>query len=157
MHTVGRANLSRPAPGCWPSQLMLMHIQVNFHTTLSGDAMISLLYHRKLEDSWREAADKLRHRLAKDCPAFKGALPGIMGRSRGAKTVLGEEHVTEQLTVADGRTFFYRQSLIMCMPGAANSVSRRSSMCMSQLHVLICAGHECFLPLGFPTHTVQQL
>ena len=70
--------------------------------------MVSLLYHRKLEEAWREAAEKLRHSLAATCPSFKGILPGLMGRSRGVKILLGEDFVTEKLTVDDGRSFTYR-------------------------------------------------
>ena len=34
--------------------------QVNVHTTLSGDAMCTLVYHCKIEDSWIEAAKHLK-------------------------------------------------------------------------------------------------
>ena len=45
-----------------------MRLQVNFHTTLSGDAMVTLLYHKKLDASWRDAAQKLRSGLAQLMP-----------------------------------------------------------------------------------------
>ena len=86
-------------------------MQVNFHTTLSGEALVSMLYHRKLSDAWQEAAQQLRQTLAASCPSLKGSVPGLMGRSKGAKTLLGEDHVTERLTVTDGRTFTYRLAL----------------------------------------------
>jgi hypothetical protein len=28
--------------------------QANFHTTMSGQAMVSLIYHKKLDDAWKE-------------------------------------------------------------------------------------------------------
>lgn len=28
--------------------------QANFHTTLSGDAMVSLIYHKKLNEEWKQ-------------------------------------------------------------------------------------------------------
>lgn len=34
--------------------------QVNVHTTLSGEAMCSLIYHKKLEEEWEKAAEELR-------------------------------------------------------------------------------------------------
>ena len=72
--------------------------QVEFLTTLSGDALITLAYHRPLNDAWQAEAEKLAASL--------GA--SIVGRSKGKRIVIGRDYVTEQLTVA-GRTFNYRQ------------------------------------------------
>ncbi len=72
--------------------------QVEFLTTLSGDALITLAYHRPLNDAWQTEAEQLAEKL--------GA--SIVGRSKGKRTVIGRDYVTEQLTVA-GRTFSYRQ------------------------------------------------
>ena len=47
--------------------------QANFHTTLSGDAMVTLLYHKKLDAAWRDAAQQLRSALASSCPSFQSA------------------------------------------------------------------------------------
>ena len=38
--------------------------QVNFHTTLSGEAMVTLVYHKKLSEDWRKAAENLRECLS---------------------------------------------------------------------------------------------
>lgn len=32
----------------------LPHEQANFHTTLSGQSMVSLIYHKKLDDEWKQ-------------------------------------------------------------------------------------------------------
>jgi tRNA (uracil-5-)-methyltransferase len=72
--------------------------QVEFLTTLSGDALITLAYHRPLDDAWQAEAEKLAATL--------GA--SIVGRSKGKRIVIGRDYVTEQLTVA-GRSFSYRQ------------------------------------------------
>jgi len=72
--------------------------QVEFLTTLSGDALITLAYHRPLDDAWQQEAGKLAEALN----------VSIVGRSKGKRIVLGRDYVTEQLTVA-GRTFSYRQ------------------------------------------------
>ena len=37
--------------------------QVNIHTTLAGDAMVTMVYHRALGDDWRAAAARLRAEL----------------------------------------------------------------------------------------------
>ena len=64
--------------------------QVEFLTTLSGDALITLAYHRPLNDAWQAEAEKLAASL--------GA--SIVGRSKGKRIVIGRDYVTEQLTVA---------------------------------------------------------
>ena len=41
---------------CHAICLPLAPWQANFHTTLSGDAMVSLIYHKKLNDEWKEVS-----------------------------------------------------------------------------------------------------
>lgn len=72
--------------------------QVEFLTTLSGAALLTLIYHRKLDVEWRAAAQRLQDRLN----------VGILGRSRGQKIILRDDFVTETLTVAD-RQLHYQQ------------------------------------------------
>jgi tRNA (uracil-5-)-methyltransferase len=72
--------------------------QVEFLTTLSDDALITLAYHRPLNDAWQVEAEQLAASLG----------VSIVGRSKGKRIVIGQDSVTEQLTVA-GRTFTYRQ------------------------------------------------
>ncbi|MDN6856306.1 tRNA (uridine(54)-C5)-methyltransferase TrmA [Pseudomonas sp. CAN2814] len=72
--------------------------QVEFLTTLAGDAMITLCYHRPVDATWQAAAEKLASELG----------VSIVGRSRGKRLVVGRDYVSEELTVA-GRLFRYRQ------------------------------------------------
>ncbi len=72
--------------------------QVEFLTTLAGDALITLCYHRPVDAAWQAAAEKLAAELG----------VSIVGRSRGKRLVVGRDYVSEELTVA-GRTFRYRQ------------------------------------------------
>lgn len=72
--------------------------QVEFLTTLSGEALVTLCYHRPIDETWDAAAE----RLAADL----GIL--IIGRSRGRKRVLQRDHVCEELNVA-GRAWRYQQ------------------------------------------------
>jgi tRNA (uracil-5-)-methyltransferase len=72
--------------------------QVEFLTTLAGDALITLIYHRRLDEHWTAAARALEGQL--DC--------AVIGRSRGQRLVLSRDYVTERLDVA-GRTLRYRQ------------------------------------------------
>lgn len=72
--------------------------QVEFLTSLAGDALVSLVYHRKLDEEWQAAATKLATGLG----------IAIVGRSRKQKLVIGRDYVLEALSV-HGRTYRYRQ------------------------------------------------
>ena len=72
--------------------------QVEFLTTLSGECLVTLVYHRKLDDEWLQEALEVEQTLN-----IK-----VIGRSRGQKLVVSEDWVTETLHV-DGLAFTYRQ------------------------------------------------
>ncbi|MGN5519721.1 tRNA (uridine(54)-C5)-methyltransferase TrmA [Halopseudomonas sp. Lyrl_26] len=72
--------------------------QVEFLTTLSGEALVTLCYHRPIDEQWDQAARKLAEQL--------NIL--LIGRSRGRRRVLARDHVIEELQV-DGRTWRYQQ------------------------------------------------
>ena len=72
--------------------------QIDFLTTRSGEALISLIYHRKLDESWAATAKLVEEKLNIH----------LIGRSRGQKLVVSRDHVIEQMQVA-GRTFHYQQ------------------------------------------------
>ena len=71
---------------------------VEFLSTLSGEMLVTMIYHKKLNDAWQQAAQELAHNLGIH----------IIGRSRGQKIVLSQDFVTEALEV-NGKTFRYRQ------------------------------------------------
>ncbi|RKG55140.1 tRNA (uridine(54)-C5)-methyltransferase TrmA [Acinetobacter cumulans] len=72
--------------------------QVDFLATLSGEMLVSLLYHRKLEPEWEVAAKALAKELNIQ----------LIGRCRGQKFVLENEFVVEELQVFD-RQYKYKQ------------------------------------------------
>lgn len=72
--------------------------QVEFLTTLAGDAMVTLCYHRPLDEAWETAARQLAEDLG----------VSIIGRSKGKRLVIGRDYAVEKLDVA-GRVFSYRQ------------------------------------------------
>ncbi|GAA6204591.1 MULTISPECIES: tRNA (uridine(54)-C5)-methyltransferase TrmA [Thalassotalea] len=76
--------------------------QVDFLATLSGEAVISLLYHKQLSDEWQQQALWLKAQLAKICPI------NIIGRAKKQKIILEQDFVTEKLTVA-GQELIYQQ------------------------------------------------
>lgn len=72
--------------------------QVEFLSTLAGDTLVTLIYHRKLGDSWEAAAAQLAAQLDIQ----------IIGRSRKQKVVLDRDYVDETLLI-QGRQYQYRQ------------------------------------------------
>ncbi len=72
--------------------------EIDFLATLSGEMLVTLIYHRKLDADWEQAAKALADELN-----IK-----IIGRSRGQKLVLSDDYVVEELQVFD-RTFKYKQ------------------------------------------------
>jgi tRNA (uracil-5-)-methyltransferase len=72
--------------------------QVEFLSTLAGDTLVSLIYHRRLDTEWQTAATDLAAGLG----------IAIVGRSRGQKLVIGRDYVTERLSI-DGISYRYRQ------------------------------------------------
>ena len=72
--------------------------QVEFLAATTEEAVITLIYHRQLDETWKAFATSLQEKLC--C--------SIIGRSRGKKTVLGNDYVTEQFTV-NGEVFSQRQ------------------------------------------------
>ena len=72
--------------------------QVEFLTTLKGQALVTLIYHRKLDEAWEECAKKLEPLLNIQ----------VIGRSRKQRIVLSKEYIEESFEV-QGKTFNYRQ------------------------------------------------
>jgi tRNA (uracil-5-)-methyltransferase len=76
--------------------------QVDFLSTLSGELLISLLYHRQLDEEWLTAAALLKTTLSIIAPV------DIIGRAKKQKFILDKDFVTEKLTVGD-KTYTYQQ------------------------------------------------
>eukprot|EP00892_Ulva_mutabilis_P004778 jgi/Ulvmu1/2672/UM014_0128.1 len=82
--------------------------QVNFHTTLSGQAVVTMIYHKKLhekEEEWKAKAALLRADLHK-CPGAESV--HIQGRSKGTNIVLDQDYVVETQQIC-GRTYSQKQ------------------------------------------------
>lgn len=77
--------------------------QVDFLSTLSGEVLVSLLYHKKLDEEWTELAKALKQRLNDE-----GFNLNLIGRARKMKIVLDQDYVIEKLNVF-GNTYTYQQ------------------------------------------------
>ncbi|WP_058960103.1 tRNA (uridine(54)-C5)-methyltransferase TrmA [Type-E symbiont of Plautia stali] len=77
--------------------------QIDYLSTMSNQIVISLLYHRKLEADWTEAATALRDTLRAE-----GIDVQLIGRATKTKICLDRDYVDECLPVA-GKEMIYRQ------------------------------------------------
>lgn len=66
----------------------------DFLSSSDGELVVSLLYHRKLDQEWQEAATK----ISKELGIY------IIGRSRKQKLIVGQDYVTETLDI-EGQTY----------------------------------------------------
>lgn len=77
--------------------------QVDFLSTLSGEILVSLLYHKKIDEEWTAQATMLKQLLNEE-----GFNLNLIGRARKMKVVLDRDYVIEKLNVFD-RTYTYQQ------------------------------------------------
>ncbi len=70
---------------------------VEFLATTTGEVLVTLIYHRRLDEAWEAEARELEKQLEIH----------IIGRSRKQKVVLSRDYVTETLTI-EGSPFVYR-------------------------------------------------
>jgi tRNA (uracil-5-)-methyltransferase len=68
----------------------------DFLSSSSGEIVVSLLYHRKLDEAWQVLATE----IANDLGIY------IIGRSRKQKVVIGQDYVTETLAIGDKKYIF---------------------------------------------------
>jgi tRNA (uracil-5-)-methyltransferase len=71
---------------------------MEYLTTTTGEALITLIYHRQLDDQWQQVAEQLQSTFN-----IK-----VIGRSRKQKVVLCDDFVTETLEV-NQRQYSYQQ------------------------------------------------
>ena len=72
--------------------------QVEFLTTSTEDAIVTLIYHKRLDEAWQAEAEALTSQLKVK----------IIGRSRRQKVTLSEDFVIEEFCI-NGKKFQYQQ------------------------------------------------
>lgn len=71
---------------------------VEFLSSTLDDVLVTMLYHKKLDDEWVSEVKELENTLKAN----------IIGRSRGQKIVLSKEYITEELNI-DNNRYRYNQ------------------------------------------------
>ncbi|WP_299009398.1 tRNA (uridine(54)-C5)-methyltransferase TrmA [uncultured Shewanella sp.] len=77
------------------SNTLLRHklFQIDFLSTLSGEILVSLLYHKPLEHAWEHEAQALKTTLSKQFSI------NLIGRARKQKIIMDKDFVLESLLV----------------------------------------------------------
>lgn len=84
------------------STLRFKLFQANFLSSLSGQVIVSLLYHKPLDDQWTAAIRAVKERLSSEFNV------NFIGRARKQKIVVDNDYVIENLEV-DGQPLIYQQ------------------------------------------------
>jgi tRNA (uracil-5-)-methyltransferase len=118
--------------------------QVDFLSTLSGELLITLIYHRPLDEDWVVEASALETQLS----------ARIIGRSRKQKLIVSEDFVDEALPIG-GRDYRYRQyeqgftqpnARVNCL--MIEWACRQADGCGGDLLELYCGNGNFTLPLA---------
>lgn len=76
--------------------------QVDFLSTLSGEILVTLIYHRQLDDEWISESRKLKMVLEKKYKV------NLVGRARKQKLAIDCDYVLEKLQI-NGKDLIYKQ------------------------------------------------
>jgi tRNA (uracil-5-)-methyltransferase len=76
--------------------------QIDYLATLSGEIVVSLLYHKTLDEVWTQEMQKIR------CTLRQKFKVDIIGRAKKQKIILDKDYVTEELTI-NQRCFTFKQ------------------------------------------------
>lgn len=132
------------------SSLTLSHklFQMDFLSSQTGELLVSLLYHKQLDESWLAQADILRKQLG----------IGIIGRARKQKHVLGQGYIMETLTIRGKEYRFQQVENAFTQPNAgvneqmvawaSDSIERFSATEKPDLLELYCGNGNFTIPLA---------
>ncbi len=70
---------------------------IDFLASSEGEIAVSMLYHRKLDETWSEKAQELADEFG----------IALIGRSRKQKVVIGKDYITEKLNI-NGRDYLFK-------------------------------------------------
>lgn len=90
--------------------------QIDFLSTLSGEILVSLLYHKQLDAQWEVEAKALKEKLATTFNI------NIIGRARKQKLIMDKDFVIESLTVNNQQLQYHQIENSFTQPNGKVSV-----------------------------------
>jgi tRNA (uracil-5-)-methyltransferase len=117
---------------------------VEFLNSTSNDMLVTLIYHKKLDETWIQRAKEIEKKLA-----IK-----IIGRSRGQKIILSEEYINENLEIAGKNFKFLYQEGGFTQPNSGVNIKMIEWVLEKQkkenrdLCELYCGGGNFTIPLS---------
>ena len=114
--------------------------------TLQGKSLLTLLYHRHLDQVWESDAKELEKQLDTH----------IIGRSRGEKKILSQDYLVDKLTLMDKKYSFIRYDNAFSQPNPYINIKMldfalscvRESKSKKDLLELYCGGGNFTIPLS---------
>jgi tRNA (uracil-5-)-methyltransferase len=117
---------------------------IEFLSSTENDLIVTLIYHKKLDENWREDAEKLGNKFSIQ----------IIGRSRKQKIVLESNIVRETLKVENRNYTFYNAENMFSQPnpkvneGMISWVSKNIENSKTDLLELYCGSGNFTIPLS---------
>ncbi|RBQ30247.1 tRNA (uridine(54)-C5)-methyltransferase TrmA [Aliarcobacter vitoriensis] len=117
---------------------------IEFLSSSTNDILVSLIYHKKLEQDWADLAKKIETKLN-----IK-----IIGRSRKQKIVLSDDFINETLNIENKDFFFAYEENGFTQPNTAVNVQmiewvlQNTSTSQKDLCELYCGGGNFTIPLS---------
>lgn len=101
-----------------PNQVLRHKLfQVDFLSTLSGEILVTLLYHRQLNAEWIDEAHKLKQKLQN---SFR---INFIGRARKQQILIDQDFVIEELNVAQKKLIYKQVENSFTQPNAKVAIS----------------------------------
>ncbi|NQX89609.1 MAG: tRNA (uridine(54)-C5)-methyltransferase TrmA [Halioglobus sp.] len=123
--------------------------QIEFLASLTGDMVVTLVYHRTLDAEWETTAEALIDQLAPTCPSLS-----LVGRSRRQKLVLGHDFVQEVLQIGERRFSLRQYEQAFTQPNGVVNVHMIEWACTQAANLgddlleLYCGNGNFTLPLS---------
>ncbi|MDF1879525.1 tRNA (uridine(54)-C5)-methyltransferase TrmA [Sulfurimonas sp. SAG-AH-194-C20] len=118
---------------------------IDFLSSSSGEIVISMLYHRRLDDEWEVKAKE----IAQSLDIY------IIGRSRKQKVIIGQDYITETLHINDKKYKFNHIENSFTQPNARVNESmvtwamKQYSSASGDLLELYCGAGNFTIPFSF--------
>ncbi len=114
-----------------------------FLNATTGDMLVTLIYHKKLDEQWEIAAKELEKQLNIH----------IIGRSRGQKVILSKDYIEEKLSIKNETFTFHYQEGGFTQPNTKVNVQMiewvlNNMQVTKDLCELYCGGGNFTIPLA---------